>query len=107
MKMQIGKIPYPLGSVSHYDLDHSTAPAAIPGFQIDTFAELGGGFNGTSVGGGIRVPEGVAFRVPGGLREDASQFDFPGVGGLVFHFAFSALRLGHGNSGTVHLDIED
>src|SRR6185437_5156644 len=44
-KVLIGIVPYPLGPVSDYDLLRGPAPAAIPGFQVDSGAKLSSGFN--------------------------------------------------------------
>ena len=108
-KMLVGKIPDPFGPVAHDDLLFRAAPAAVPGFQVDAFAELFGGFDGAGVGGGIRIADGVALLVPRGLGEHASQLDFPRVGRLAVGLAFPALRLflHHRYSGPIHLHIQD
>ncbi len=55
-KMLTGDVPDPFGAVAQNDLGEGTAPASIPGFQIQALAELGGGFNGSGVGSGVRMP---------------------------------------------------
>src|SRR5271156_4065975 len=86
-KMQIGVIPDPFGSVTQDNFLCRAVPAALPRFQVDSFAKLVGIFNGAGVGGGIGIADGVAFFVPCGLSEDASELDFPCVGGLAFRLA--------------------
>jgi hypothetical protein len=63
------KIPDPFSSIADDDLLGSATPTAFPRFQIDPLAELFGGLDGASVGGGIRVADRVAFFVPSGLRD--------------------------------------
>src|SRR5258708_14257104 len=88
-KMQTGEVPDPLGSIAHDHLLDSAVQSAMVGLGIETLTELGGGLDGSRVGSRVRVTEGVAFPIPGGLRENASQFDFPCVGRLSFHLALS------------------
>src|SRR5256885_9921625 len=88
----LGKIPDPFRPIAHYDLFCSATPSAIPGLQVDAFAELFGGLDGAGIGGGVGIPDRVAFFVPTSLREYASQLDFPGVGWLTFRLALPAHR---------------
>ena len=60
-KLQIGQIPDPFGSVAEGNLLCRAAPAAIPGFQINAFAKLVGGLDGTGIGSGIRVAYRITF----------------------------------------------
>ena len=108
-KMWLGKIPDPFGPIAHDDLLFRAAPAALPGFQIEALAKLFGGLDGAGVGGGIRIADGVAFLVPGGLGEHTSQLGFPRMGRLAVRFALPAHRLflHHRYSRPVHLHIQD
>jgi hypothetical protein len=49
--MEIGEVPDPFGAIAEDDFDLGSAPAAIPGFGIEGFAELLGGFDRSGVGG--------------------------------------------------------
>ena len=62
-EMQIGKIPDPFGAVADDDFLYRAAPAALIGFQVDSFAKLFGGLDGSGVGGGIRIADGEALLV--------------------------------------------
>src|ERR1700691_6134239 len=106
--MQIGEVPDPFGPIAEGHFLLGSAPAAIPGLRIEAFAELLGGFDSSGVGGRIRITNSKAFLVAGGLGEDASQFDFPSMGGLTIDFARTALRVSahHGHAGAIELDIE-
>jgi len=42
---------------------------------MEAFAELLGGLDGTRIGGGIRIADGIAFGIGLGLRKYASQLD--------------------------------
>src|SRR5260370_38786760 len=91
--MQIGEVPDPFGSIGDDDFDLGSAPAAIPGFGIEAFAALLGGFARSGVVGRIRITNGKAFLVAGGLGEDPSQLDFPSMGGLTVAFTRPTLSL--------------
>src|SRR6185369_79586 len=60
-------------------------------------------------GSGIRIPDRETFLVPGGLREDTSQFDFARVGRLASHLTLPSHRLfrHHRHSCSIHLHIQD
>lgn len=53
---------------------------AIPGFPIESLAELSGGLNSASLGGGVRIADSIALFIPSCLCEDAAEFDFASVG---------------------------
>ena len=59
--MLVGDVPNPLRSIAHRELLFRAAPTAIPGFQIDAFAELLGRFNRACVSGRIGIADGIAF----------------------------------------------
>ena len=64
-KMLVREVPNPFGSIGDNDFLNGAAPAAIPGFQINSFAELGGRFDGSGVGCGVRIPDGIPVFVMG------------------------------------------
>src|SRR5229473_2268869 len=65
--MLIGKIPDPFGPIAHDNLLIRAAPAALPGFHVDSFAKLFGDLDGAGVGSGIGIADGVTLFVPFGL----------------------------------------
>src|ERR1700720_4696996 len=81
-KCLLGKIPDPFGPIAHDHLLFRTAPAAFPGFHVNSLSKLFGGFDGAGVGSRVRIADRIAFPVPGGLGEDASQLYFPRMGWL-------------------------
>jgi hypothetical protein len=107
-KMLVGEIPDPFGAVAD-DYLCRTAPAAVPGFQIDSFAKLPGCFYSAGVGGRVGIADGTTFGVPLRLRENASWLDLPRMGGLAVTPAFPALRLllRYRHSGPIPLHIQD
>ena len=106
--MQIGEVPDPFGPIAEDDFLACAAPAAMPGFCIQSLSELLGRLDGTCVGGRVRVANRKALLVPAGLCKDASQFDFPGMSGLTVDFARPSLGLGahHGYASAIEFDIE-
>src|ERR1035441_2642656 len=50
-KVLLGEVPDPFGSIPHDHLLRRTAPAALPGFHIDTLAKLFGSLDGAGIGG--------------------------------------------------------
>lgn len=84
-----------------------TVPAALPGFQVNSPAELFGGFNGAGIGGGIRIANGEALLIPHGLSEHTSQFHFASMGrqALVLALPAHGLLLHHRDARSVHLDV--
>src|ERR1035438_3581417 len=105
----IGDIPDPFGSIADDDLLYGTAPAALPGFQIDALAELLGGLNSSDVGSRIGIADREALVIPGRLGEHASQLDFPRVGRLPLYLALAAegFLLHYGDSSAVHLHMQN
>ncbi|HUI82408.1 MAG TPA: hypothetical protein VLY24_31005 [Bryobacteraceae bacterium] len=91
-KMLPGKVPDPLRPVSHDDFLFRAAPAPLPGFHIELFAKLLGGFDGADVRCGIRVSDGETLLVPSGLSEHASQLGFTRMRWLSVNLA-SALAI--------------
>src|SRR5262245_7566833 len=73
------QVPDPLRTIADHHLLFCTAPTALRSFAIDPFAELHCVFDGPGVGGGIRVADGVALLIPGGLCEHTSQLDLPSM----------------------------
>src|SRR5207302_5027885 len=88
-KIRLGKIPDPFGPIAHDDLFCSATPAPVPGLQIIALAELFGSFDGTRVGGGLRIADRVAFFVPPCLGEHASQLHLARMGWLAVSLAFA------------------
>src|SRR2546430_1543031 len=70
-KMQFHQIPYPLRAIAHDHLLVGPIPAAIVSLPVEALAELGRRFDGPDEGGGIRITDGIAFCIAGGLGEDA------------------------------------
>src|SRR6266849_523789 len=103
-KMLIGQIPDPHRPVCDNHFHRGPLPASAPGFCIDAEAELFGSFDGSYVGGGIRVADGPAFRVHCGLYEHAAQFALAGAGGLSLDPASASLGFGghYGDLDAVH-----
>jgi hypothetical protein len=106
--MLTGDVPDPLCSVAQDDLGEGAAPASVPGFQIQALAKLGGGFNGSGVGGGVRITNRIAFLIVCGLCENTPELGSPGVSGLPGYLALPTLGFGlhHRHAGAVHLDVE-
>src|ERR1700677_3815370 len=79
------------------------------GFQVDSFAELFRRLDGAGVGSRIRIADGEALLVVGGLGEHTSQLDFPRMGWLTVRLALAAYSflLDHWHSGPIHFDIEN
>src|SRR5215831_5124129 len=71
-EMFLRQMPDPLGAVAHDDLLLRAAPTALPGFDIQMPPKLFSRFHRAGIGGGIRVTDRIAFRVPLGLSEHAS-----------------------------------
>src|SRR6516225_12429661 len=81
-KVFVGQMPDPLRPVAYDDFLFGVAPTALPGFHIEVFPKLLGGLDGTDVGSGIRITDGKAVLVPGGLGEHAAEFGFASMRGL-------------------------
>jgi len=86
-KMVCGQIPDPFGPIAQDDSLLCAAPAALPGFPVDAFPKLFGSLDGAGVGGGIRIAEGVAFWVSGGLGKHTSQLGVPRMSRLPFRLS--------------------
>ena len=71
--------------------------------------KLFGRFDGSGIGSGIRIANGITFFVPPGLCEHASQLDLARVGRLAVGLAFTSLRffLPYRNSGPIHWHIQN
>ena len=63
-KMLVGEIPDPFGAVANDYLLFCTAPAPVPGFQIDSFAKLFGCLNRAGIGGRIGIADGINLLSP-------------------------------------------
>ena len=101
--------PDPYGSIADYHLLFRAAPTTFYRFQIDALAKLFSGFDGSGVAGGIRIQDRLALLIPGGLREHTPQLDLPCMSWLALGLAWPTHRLflHYGNSGPVHLHIQD
>src|SRR6266852_8338498 len=100
----VGQIPDPNGPICNYDFDSGPLPSSAPGLGIDAEAELFGGFDGSYVGGGVRVADGPAFRVHCGLYEHATQLALAGAGALSLDPTHASLGFGghYGDLDAVH-----
>src|SRR5512139_478194 len=78
----VGQIPDPDCPICKDHFDRGPFPASAPSLRIEAKAELFGGFDGCYVGGGVRVADGPAFLVHGGLREHAAEFALACAGAL-------------------------
>lgn len=106
--MFLGQIPDPLIAIADNHFLFCATPATFPGFDIEALAELPGAFDGAGVGGGIRIANGVAFLVPLGLREYATQLSFTPMSGQAVEFALASrcFLLYYGHTSAVHLHIQ-
>src|ERR1700685_1695687 len=106
-KMLVGQIPDPDGPVSNEHFDRGPFPTSAPSLRIDAEAELLGGFDGSHVGGGVRIADGPAFLVHSGLREHAAELALAGAGALSLDPARPSLGFGgyDRNLDTVHQHI--
>src|ERR1700723_873407 len=79
------------------------------GFQVDSFAELFRRLDGAGVGSRIRIANGEALLVVGGLGEHTSQLDLPRMGWLPVRLRLAAygFLLDHRYSGPIHFDIKN
>src|SRR5438132_13734370 len=96
-KMLIGEIPDPDGPVSNDHFDRGPLPTSTPSLRIYAEAELFGSFDGSYVGGGVRIADGPAFLVDGGLREHAAELALACAGALSVDPARPSLRFGGHN----------
>src|SRR5271166_823393 len=105
----VGDVPDPFGAISDHDLLLRALPAAIPGFQIESRAELTRRFDGGDVSRRVRIADGVALLVPRGLGKNAADLGLASVRRLSLHFAGAPFGFGFSdrNAGTIHLHIED
>src|SRR5665213_2246209 len=103
-KMLIGEIPDPDSAVADDDFGRAPFPASAPGFGIDAVTELVGSFDSAHIGGGIRVADGPAIFVHGGLREHGTDLALAGAGSLAFDSAGPALGFGshHRDLDSIH-----
>ena len=70
------KIPDPFGAIANDDLLLGAAPAAFPGLNIESLAELFRILNRAGVGCRVGDANGIALFVPPGLCEYAAEFGF-------------------------------
>src|SRR6202043_1257243 len=103
------QIPNPFRSVTHHDFLECAAPATSASLCIDSTAKLFRVLDGSGIRGGIGITDGIAFLIPPGLGEDASQFHFSSMGRLAFGLALPTDRLFfyHRNSRPIHLHVQD
>src|SRR5665213_3107365 len=106
-KVLIGEIPDPYSAVANDDFGRGPLPTSAPGFCVDAITELIGGFNGSHIGGRIRVADGPAILIPGSLGEHGAEFAFAGAGSLSFDSACPALGFGshHRDLDAIHEDV--
>ena len=69
--MLIGEVSDPDGTVGDDHFFLGLRPPSPESFDVDPLAELLGGFNGSHIGGGTLIPDGVAFFISACLREHA------------------------------------
>src|ERR1035438_5344489 len=89
----VGQIPDPNGPISQDHFSRGPLPASAPSLRIDAEAELFGGFDGSYVGGRVRVADRPAFVVHGGLREHGAEFALACAGALSLDPAHPSLGL--------------
>src|SRR2546425_883849 len=106
-KVLVGQIPDPHRPVSDNHFHSGPLPASAPGLRVDAEAELFGGFDGSYVGGGVRVADGPAFRVHCGLYEHATQLALARAGGLSLDSTHASLGFGghHGDLDAVQVPV--
>ena len=95
-KVGVGEVPDPDSAVADHNPQTGPLPTSAPGFGIDVQSKLLGGFDGPSVGGGVRITNGSAL-VDRGLCEHTTEFAFSRTGALALDFADAALRFGGDN----------
>src|SRR5229473_4799315 len=103
-KVLVGQIPDPDGPVANNYFDRGPLPTSAPSLRIDAEAELFGSFDGSYVGGGVRVADGPAVLIHGGLREHAAELALACAGALSLDPARPSLGFGShdGNLDAVH-----
>src|SRR5580704_12710479 len=106
-KMLVGQVPDPNGPVGNDHFDGSPLPTSAPSLRINAEAELFGGLDGADVGSGVRIADGPAILIHGGLREHAAKLALARAGALSFDPARAPLGFGgyDRNLDTVHLHI--
>src|ERR1019366_7364898 len=106
-KVQVGQIPDPDGPVYNDDFDGGPLPTSAPSLGINAEAKLFGGFYGSHIGGGVRVADGPAVLIHGGLREHAGELALACAGALSLDPAGAPLGFGghHGDLDAVHQHI--
>jgi hypothetical protein len=78
-ELLLADVPDPIGTVAHDHLDLRPIPAALMRFGVDPAGELGGRFDGPSIGSGPVIAYGPPLVIGSGLREDAAEFSLAGV----------------------------
>ena len=108
-EMFFGDVPDPFRTIADDNFLLCAAPTALPGFDIKSLAELLRTFDGSGVGCRIEIANRKAFFVPASLREHTAELGLPGMRGQAIALAFAVGRflLHHGQTGAVHLHIED
>src|SRR5204863_3372136 len=90
-ELLLADVPDPVGAVAHNHFDVRPTPAALMRFGVDAAGKFGGRFDGPRVGSGLCIAHGLPLVIGSGLREDATEFSFAGVGASVCSFAASSL----------------
>ena len=89
------------------DFFAGAAPAALPGFCIETEAKLFGCFNGPGVGSGGDIAQGTPLLANRGLCEYRAQFHLSDVGWHITVFPLPAFGFGayYRNTCAIHFDV--
>src|SRR5580658_172125 len=88
------QVPDPDGPVCQGYFDGGPLPTPAPSLRIGTDAKFLGWLDGSEIGGRIRIADGPAFLVHGGLREHAAELALACAGALSLDPARPSLGFG-------------
>src|ERR1035437_10440211 len=108
-KLSVSEVPDPDGSVAEDDFFIGAAPAALPGFGIETATELLSRFNRSGVGSRSFITQGPSLLVDSGLCEHRAQFYLAGMGRCVAVLSLPPLGFSahYRHARAIHLDIQN
>src|ERR1035438_6351391 len=108
-KLSVSDVPDPDGSVAEDDFFIGAAPAALPGFGIETATELLSRFNRSGVGSRSFITQGPSLLVNSGLCEHRAQFYLAGMGRCVAVLSLPPLGFSahYRHARAIHLDIQN
>src|SRR2546426_2643999 len=96
-KVLVGQIPDPNGPIGNDDFDGGPLPTSAPGLCIDAEAELFRSFDGSYVGGGVRLADGPAILIHSGLGKHTAELALACAGALSLDPAGPPLGFGSHN----------